>query len=108
MDHLGKFHKQFKRCLYILFVLLVFNVNYVSFDLLQYWQMSGARLAIMNCHCEDDDFYPDVTPIVMAAQKNDFTLVSLKNKFIMLLDVVICTIMILSTIDKGSIYQGLH
>ncbi len=30
---------------------------------------------IIDCHCEDDDFHPDVTPIVLAAQRNNFSMI---------------------------------
>ncbi|XP_072049938.1 uncharacterized protein [Amphiura filiformis] len=33
------------------------------------------RLAIIECHCENDDYHPDVTPIVLAAQRNEFVMV---------------------------------
>ncbi|XP_072049390.1 short transient receptor potential channel 5-like [Amphiura filiformis] len=35
------------------------------------------RYAIMECHCDNDDFHQDVTPIVLAAQRNDFTIVKI-------------------------------
>ncbi len=39
------------------------------------FQTQEARVAVLNCHCEDDDYHPDVTPIVLAAQRNDFIIV---------------------------------
>ncbi|XP_072035080.1 short transient receptor potential channel 5-like [Amphiura filiformis] len=44
-------------------------------------QTPEARLAILNGHCEDDDYHPDVTPIALAAQRNDFTLVKLLRDY---------------------------
>ncbi|XP_072043158.1 short transient receptor potential channel 5-like [Amphiura filiformis] len=36
-----------------------------------------SRIAVLECHGEDQEFHPDVTPIILAAQRNDFTLVQL-------------------------------
>ncbi|XP_072049961.1 short transient receptor potential channel 1-like [Amphiura filiformis] len=35
------------------------------------------RMDIIDCHCENDDFHPDVTPIVLAAQKNNFSMIKM-------------------------------
>ncbi|XP_072022633.1 transient receptor potential protein-like [Amphiura filiformis] len=33
------------------------------------------RQAVLDCHCDNDDFHPDVTPVVLAAQRNDFSMI---------------------------------
>ena len=50
-------------------------------QLVQCWQTHDARHDILNCHCEDDKYHPDVTPIILAAQRNDFTIVKVFQNF---------------------------
>ncbi|XP_071842924.1 short transient receptor potential channel 7-like isoform X4 [Apostichopus japonicus] len=38
-------------------------------------QVPEVRDSVLKCQCETNDMHPDVTPIVRAAQKNNFTLV---------------------------------
>ncbi|XP_072049788.1 LOW QUALITY PROTEIN: short transient receptor potential channel 1-like [Amphiura filiformis] len=35
------------------------------------------RMDIIDCHCENDDFHPDVTPIVLAAHRNNFSMIKM-------------------------------
>ena len=44
-----------------------------------FFQTKEERYAIMDCHCDNDDFHQDVTPIVLAAQRNDFTIVKVMH-----------------------------
>ena len=41
-------------------------------------QTHESRVAVLECHCDDEEFHPDVTPIILAAQRNDFTLVQVR------------------------------
>ena len=42
-------------------------------------QTHESRVAILECHCDNEEFHPDVTPIILAAQRNDFTLVQVRD-----------------------------
>ena len=42
-------------------------------------QSSERRSAILECRCEDDHIHPDVTPLILAAQRNDFTMVKVRQ-----------------------------
>ena len=38
-------------------------------------------MVIIDCHSDNDDYHPDVTPIVLAAQRNNFTMIKVnKNR----------------------------
>ena len=40
-----------------------------------YQQTDEDRIRVLECRCVNDEFHPDVTPIVLAAQRNEFTIV---------------------------------
>ena len=68
-----------------------FNIQF-SLPSFSIFQTKEGRREIMECRCDNDDYHQDITPIVLAGQRNDFSCVKVTNRIC----VCLCQIDLLS------------